>query len=185
MSVVDGARTFDSILRTLKIWFPQYPRDTVVVVRISEQRLYLLEAGEVAHSYPVSTSRYGIGNRQDSYRTPLGVHRIADKIGDGVPPGTIFKRRKSKGEIAEILRGDVAGQHDFVTSRILWLTGLEPGVNRGPGIDSHDRFIYIHGTHAEGRIGQPASYGCVRMTNRDVIELYGRLVVDNLVVIVE
>jgi len=97
---------------------------------------------------------------------------IAQKIGDGAPLNTIFKSRKNTGKIADI---DQQSDEDYVTSRILWLKGLEPGHNAGPGVDSFARYIYIHGTHEENLIGQPASHGCIRMRNQDVLELFERV----------
>lgn len=146
-----------------------------VIVRVSEQKLYLIENGKVVRQYPVSTSKFGIGNQAGSYRTPLGRHRVAEKIGAGAPIRTIFKERVNTGKLAAIERTLKGAPYDDVTTRILWLEGLEPGVNRGPGIDSKERFIYIHGTPSEGLIGRPASNGCVRMYNEDVIELFDRV----------
>lgn len=151
------------------------PDDQVLVVDVSEQRLRLYRRGETVGEWPVSTSKYGIGNRQNSERTPLGVHRIARKIGAGAPPGTLFKARRDTGRTVEILKDDRAADGDYVTTRILWLEGLEPGVNQGPGVDSFQRYIYIHGTAEEGRIGRPFSHGCVRMTNDAVVELFDRV----------
>jgi lipoprotein-anchoring transpeptidase ErfK/SrfK len=147
-----------------------------IVVDISEQKLYLYEGNEVHEdkmmkSYPVSTSKYGIGNQSGSGRTPLGLHYIKNKIGEGAPKGTIFKARQNMGKIAKI-NGEVG---DLVTTRIMWLKGLESGKNKGRRIDSYKRYIYIHGTAEENKIGEPASHGCVRMYNSDVIDLFDRI----------
>ncbi|WP_019624176.1 L,D-transpeptidase [Thioalkalivibrio thiocyanoxidans] len=156
----------------------------VVVVRVDQQRLYVWDDGKVTDVFDVSTSERGIGNQDGTYKTPLGLHRIAERFGDGVAPGTVFRARANTGEIAEILTGEgERSRRDNITSRILWLEGLEPGLNRGGNIDSHQRYIYIHGTDEEGRIGQPASEGCVRMRNAEVIELFPRLPTGTLVVI--
>jgi hypothetical protein len=156
----------------------------VVVVRIDQQRLYLWEAGRVSAVYPVSTAARGVGNREGSLQTPLGLHRVAHKIGEGAALGTIFRGRIATGEIAPILSAPEATSHcDHVTSRILWLEGLEPGHNQGGTVDSFARYIYIHGTAEEGRIGTPASHGCVRMRNQDVIDLFARVPVHTPVVI--
>lgn len=150
--------------------------DQALVVDVPGQRLYLYESGELVGSFPVSTAERGTGNREGSMKTPLGLHRVDEKIGAGAPRGMIFRGRRPTGELAEILTGpDQRAAHDDVTSRILWLEGLEPGVNRGGEVDSRQRYIYIHGTPEEGRIGQPASHGCVRMTNADVITLFDRV----------
>lgn len=126
----------------------------------------------MVRQYPVSTSKYGIGSEAGSFKTPLGKHRVAEKIGAGAPMHTIFKERVNTGKLAAIDRTLKGAPYDDVTTRVLWLEGLEPGLNRGKGIDSKERFIYIHGTPSEGLIGRPASNGCVRMYNRDVIELF-------------
>jgi lipoprotein-anchoring transpeptidase ErfK/SrfK len=160
--------------------------EQAIVVDVATQRLYLFEKGALVAAYPVSTAERGTGNREGSMRTPLGLHRVAEKFGGNAPPGMIFRGRRATGEIAEILTGaDERAQGDEVTSRILWLEGLEPGVNRGGEVDSRRRYIYIHGTPEEGRVGRPASHGCVRMTNADVIELFERVEVGALVDIVE
>jgi len=157
-----------------------------IVVDVAAQRLYLFERGAFVADYPVSTAERGTGNREGSMQTPLGLHRVAQKIGADAPVGMIFRGRRSTGEIAEILTDpDQRAQRDDVTTRILWLDGLEPGVNRGGEVDSKRRYIYIHGTPEEGRIGRPASHGCVRMTNADVIELFDRVEVGALVDIIE
>ena len=160
--------------------------DQALVVDVPGQRLYLYESGELVGSFPVSTAERGTGNREGSMKTPLGLHRIDEKIGADAPRGMIFRGRRPTGELAEILTGpDERAAHDDVTSRILWLEGLEPGVNRGGEVDSKQRYIYIHGTPEEGRIGQPASHGCVRMTNADVITLFDRVREGALVDIIE
>jgi len=157
-----------------------------IVVDVPNQRLYLFENGSLEADYPVSTAERGTGNREGSMQTPLGLHRIAEKFGEDAPAGMIFRGRRSTGEVADILTGpDERAQRDDVTTRIFWLDGLEPGVNRGGKVDSKGRYIYIHGTPEEGRIGRPASHGCVRMTNADVIELFDRVEIGALVDIIE
>lgn len=165
--------------------FPSYQSDVVAIVQVGHQQISLFDRGQHVVSYPVSTSRYGIGSLQDSEQTPLGVHFVRAKIGDGVPAGTIFKGRQNTGQLASIQPDPVSTKDDFVTTRILWLSGLEAGKNRGGGVDSFSRYIYIHGTHEEGLIGQPASHGCVRMKNADVVALYEKMPINSLVVIVE
>lgn len=146
-----------------------------IVVDVSEQVLYLYDGDSLVKRYPVSTSKYGTGNRQGSFQTPLGRHRVKKKLGAGAPISTIFKNRVNLHERAAVDSTSQGAPEDFVTSRILWLEGLEPGKNKGRLIDSYKRFIYIHGTASEGLIGRPASNGCIRMTNRDVIELFDRV----------
>ncbi|MFO8153172.1 L,D-transpeptidase family protein [Thioalkalivibrio sp.] len=156
----------------------------ILVVRIDEQRLYVVDRGHPPEHYPVSTAANGVGNREGSGQTPLGLHRVARRIGDAAPAGTVFRGRVATGEIAPVLTDP--GQHgpgDRITSRILWLEGLEAGHNRGGKLDSFGRYIYIHGTDEEGRIGTPASHGCVRMRNADIIALFPRVPLHSLVLI--
>ncbi len=154
------------------------------VVSVGEQRLYLFGGELGVKTYPVSTSAVGIGSEAGSNRTPLGLHRVARTFGDGQPRGMIFKARRPTGEIAEILEAPVDVPEDHVTTRVLWLEGLEPGRNKGTGVDSFRRYIYIHGTQEEGLVGRPASHGCVRMRNDDVIEVFDTLGRGSLVQII-
>ena len=149
-----------------------YSQNNEIIVDISEQRLYLYNNDNLVQSFPVSTSKYGEGQIENSFKTPLGLHEIKEKIGDKAPINTIFTARENTNKRAEILINSNDTEDDFVTSRILWLDGLENGINRGVGVDSYSRYIYIHGTHEEGLIGQKASHGCIRMFNNDVIELF-------------
>ena len=137
-------------------------------VSIENQWLTILRDGKIIKRYPVSTSKYGIGNKTGSNKTPLGLHRIVSKIGRNACLGTIFKRRRNTGKIARINKGS----GDLITTRILRLEGLQRGINKGKGIDSFRRGIYIHGTPEEKLIGKPASHGCIRMRNSDIIRLY-------------
>jgi lipoprotein-anchoring transpeptidase ErfK/SrfK len=134
-----------------------------VVVSVRDQRLALLDHGTLVATYPVSTSKYGLGDWLGSCRTPLGKLEVAQKIGDGVPPGTVFKDRRRTGEIVQ---SDAPGRDPIVT-RILWLRGREL-----QNANAFRRDIYIHGTPEERNIGLPVSYGCVRMRSEDVIKLY-------------
>jgi hypothetical protein len=171
-------------LERVLVAHPELGAAPLALVSIAEQRLHLYRAGVLVRSYPVSTSRHGIGNTLGSLRTPLGVHRVRRKIGAEAPLGTIFRGRRNTGEIAPLVLDPIDHPDDLVTTRILWLDGLEPGVNQGEGIDSFARYIYIHGTHEEGLIGTPASDGCVRMRNADVVELFELMPLDAGVVIV-
>lgn len=156
----------------------------VLVVRIDQQRLYVVDPGHSPEHYPVSTAANGVGNREGSHQTPTGLHRVARRIGDAVPAGAIFRGRVATGEIAPVLSGPAErAPGDCITSRILWLEGLEPGRNRGGEVDSFGRYIYIHGTDEEGRIGTPASHGCIRMRNTDIIALFPRVPLHSLVLI--
>ena len=146
-----------------------------ILVDISEQRLYLKNGEQILVSYPISTSKYGEGSKENSFKTPLGNHIIKEKIGENAPINTIFISRINTKNIASIENKPKNTENDYVTSRIMWLEGQENGVNKGPGIDSYERYIYIHGTHEEGLIGVKASHGCIRMFNVDVIDLYDRI----------
>jgi lipoprotein-anchoring transpeptidase ErfK/SrfK len=157
------------------------PEARALVVSIPRQELALLEGGTVLARYPVSTSRFGAGCEQDSGRTPTGAHRVAARIGEGAEPGAVFKGRAPTGEVVQPQAGSAADAPDVITSRILWLEGLEAGHNCGAGVDTHERYIYIHGTANEGLIGQPASQGCVRMRNSDVIALFNEVPAGTLV----
>jgi lipoprotein-anchoring transpeptidase ErfK/SrfK len=131
-------------------------------VSIRDQQLIVKENGEPIRTYPVSTSRFGIGTDEGSFKTPTGRFRVAQKIGSDMPTGTVFVARVP-------IRPDEAlpPTEDFVTSRILWLDGLDE-----QNANTRDRFVYIHGTKHEDKIGRAASHGCVRMRNADVIELF-------------
>lgn len=147
-----------------------------IIVDISKQELDLYcnygNGKQEVKTYPVSTSKYGIGSEAGSNKTPLGLHKIKNKIGDGAAQNTIFRARRNTGRKAIINKPNSG---DLVTTRIMWLTGLEPGKNSGRGIDSYKRYIYIHGTAEEEKIGEVASHGCIRMFNKDVIDLFDRV----------
>ena len=139
-------------------------------VSIAAQRLDLLEISSVGDeqiraSFPVSTSGFGLGSEPGSHRTPLGRFAVGEKIGVGAPLGTVFVSREPTGEIAALASpGD---PRDLVLTRILWLEGREPH-----NANTHERYIYIHGTNHEERVGEPCSHGCVRMRNADIAELF-------------
>jgi lipoprotein-anchoring transpeptidase ErfK/SrfK len=134
-----------------------------VVISVKDQKLAVLDRETLMAIYPVSTSKYGVGDWRGSYRTPLGELEVAQKIGEGLPPGTVFKDRRRTGEIVRV---DAPGRDPIVT-RIIWLRGLE-----WQNANAFRRDIYIHGTPEERNIGLPVSYGCVRMKSEDVIKLY-------------
>ncbi len=158
--------------------------DLLIAVNVSSQELFLLNRGNIEQVYNISTSAYGTGSKVNSFQTPLGKHKISEKIGQGLPKGAILKARKWTGAIANIIKNPIDTEFDVVTSRILWLEGLEQGKNLGPGVDSKSRYIYIHGTAEEGLIGKPASDGCVRMYNNDVISLFDKVSVNTEVWII-
>lgn len=141
-------------------------------VSIKHQKLYLIENDSTIKKYPISTALKGVGNKLHSLKTPPGLHTIKRKLGDNVPYAGILEARVYNGKIAKVLTDKQKADGDYVTTRIMWLEGEDPGINKGRNIDSYNRYIYIHGTPEEGLIGQPASHGCIRMKNNDVIELY-------------
>ena len=155
--------------------YPEHTNNSWMLVDTSEQKLYLLRHLSVMKEYVISTSKFGLGSEQDSYKTPLGAHEIAECIGDSCQLNEIFESRKATGVLAEIERQKISTNKDLILTRILWLRGLEKNKNLGDGIDSFQRYIYIHGTHEEGLLGTPASHGCIRMSNQDVVDLYNQV----------
>lgn len=147
-----------------------------LAVSIAAQTLSLIDGqGDTIASYPVSTALNGPGERDGSGCTPRGEHYIRAMVGEGLPEKTVFRARRPTGEIYS---PDLARKHperDWILSRIIWLCGLEPGKNRGHGVDTFRRFIYIHGTPDTEPMGVPRSHGCIRMRNQDVIALFGRV----------
>lgn len=156
------------------------PTEYVLTVSIADQSLALFENGARAKKFPCSTSRFGIGQIAGSNCTPLGLHRIAEKIGEGEPAGTVFKARQVIGHTSQPEFADAK-----ITTRILWLEGLEPGFNRGTNVDSRARYIYIHGTSDQESIGEPSSHGCIHLADEDLIQLFEQLPVGTLVWIAE
>jgi lipoprotein-anchoring transpeptidase ErfK/SrfK len=142
-------------------------------ISVKRQRLTLKSGRKTLAAYPVSTSRFGLGTEEGSMKTPTGRFRISEKIGHGMPPGTVFKSRRPVKVTKALLRDD-----DLVMTRILWLDGLGPG-----NANTHERFIYIHGTNHEENVGEPASHGCIRMRKSDLLELFERVEVDTPVAI--
>ena len=149
--------------------------DLSIEIDISKQRLFLLENSVITSSYPISSSKYGEGSKQNSFKTQLGQHVIKKMIGNDAPKNTIFISRINTKRHADIIHKEESSNDDYVTTRIMWLDGQEDGINKGKGVDSYNRYIYIHGTHEEGLIGQKASHGCIRMFNSDVIELFNKV----------
>jgi L,D-transpeptidase catalytic domain len=138
-------------------------------VSLQDQRLRVVHGRSVVRCYLCSTARSGSGNVRDSFCTPLGWHEIGEAIGKGLPKGAILQGRQWTGEV---WRADQTCEEDYVLSRVLRLRGLQEGSNCGGEVDTWSRFIYIHGTNEEALLGQPASHGCIRMANDDVIELF-------------
>ena len=162
-----------------------YAESTYIEVDISEQRLYLIENSIIKASYPISTSKYGEGSIENSFKTPLGEHSIKEMIGEEAEINTIFTSRINTKRAATIIDQFEDTDNDFVTSRIMWLDGEEEGFNKGGNVDSYRRYIYIHGTNHEKDLGRPSSMGCIRMSNRDVLEVYDLLTIGSKVLITE
>ncbi len=149
----------------------------LLIARVHQQQLFHLRAAivsepeavpdyQVQRNYLISTSRFGIGQVSGSNCTPLGLHRIAEKIGAPWPAGTVFKARQPIGFTWN-------GMPDAkITTRILWLEGLEEGLNRGGNVDSHDRYIYIHGVGDQSSVGKPSSHGCIHLADKDLVPLF-------------
>ncbi len=167
--------------RRLRAVLPDH-RGRWLLVDVAGQRLLLLDGADgPVRQWPVSTAAAGVDARQDSGGTPPGVHRIGRRIGEGAAPGTVFVSREPTGEV---WRPGDADDRDLILTRILTLEGCEAGVNQGPGVDSAERYIYIHGTNHEQDVGAPCSHGCVRLTNAGVGELFAEAAEGDPVVIV-
>ena len=156
------------------------PTKYVLTVNIARQTAALFADSQFVRELPCSTSRFGIGEVKNSYRTPRGLHRVAEKIGGGQPAGTIFRERKVIGHVAQL--GVKAGG---ITTRILWLDGLDPGFNSGGNVDTHARDIYLHGSGDQNSLGKPATIGCIVFADADLIALHDLLPSGTLVWIVE
>ena len=173
MMIEEAKTNKNNILRDIELIDPSYSKiETLLYVDIDSQKMVHIKKGTEVKTYSISSSVYGTGSQENSFKTPLGKHEIYKKIGNNLPLNAILKGRVWNGAIATIIKEDIDTDFDHVTSRILWLDGLELGKNKGKGIDSRERYIYIHGTAEEGLIGKPASDGCIRMYNKDVIELF-------------
>ena len=152
----------------------------LLFISIENQKLYYISDKKVVNTFIISSSKYGTGNKNGSNKTPLGLHKIKEKHGEGVPINGKMLGRIFYNQIANIYKDTTESKTDDITSRILWLEGIEKGKNKGEGIDSYNRYIYIHGTSEEGKLGTPASHGCIRMKNKDVIDLYNKVEVGTL-----
>ncbi len=146
-----------------------------LLVKTSTQLLHVIENKVDVCQYRISTSKFGNGCEQDSFKTPLGAHLVAQRIGADKCVGEIFVGREPTGKIGKIISEAQESGSDLILTRILWLKGLECNINAGAGVDSYHRYIYIHGTHEEGLLGTAASHGCIRMANTEIIELFGRV----------
>ncbi len=160
------------------------PADRLLLIRIGTATLQFYRRGELVRSYVISTSRRPPSNIKNSLGTPRGLHEIAERIGAGQPPGTVFDSRVPTGRHYSEFADDKADSN-LITSRILWLRGLEPGVNLGGEVDTYGRYVYIHGTSREDEIGRPLSAGCILMRNLDIVELYEEVRVGDWVWIID
>lgn len=152
------------------------PTKYVLTVNIATQTVSLYKNGKLVRTMPASTSRFGIGQIEDSNRTPLGLHCIAEKVGLGEPAGTVFGER-------EVIRPASRNgtSRGGIRTRIMWLQGLDPGYNEGGNVDTHARAIYIHGTGDQASLGKPASHGCIHLRDSDLIKLFDLLPSGSLV----
>ncbi|HQT26618.1 MAG TPA: L,D-transpeptidase [Burkholderiales bacterium] len=145
-------------------------------IGIASQTLSLLDdGGGLARIYPVSSSKYGPGEKSGSFRTPRGLHVIRAKIGKGMPINTVFVGRRPTGEIYSNALSGQFPDRDWILTRILWLCGREPGFNRFGDVDTMRRYIYIHGSPDTAEMGKPGSIGCIRMRNEDLVDLFERV----------
>lgn len=144
----------------------------LLLASVPNQRLTLLGGGQFVAVYPLATSRYGLGAAKGSHQTPPGWHDVVEWIGGHLPLGSVLKSRVPTGEVVPEAEWRGQRKEDLILSRVLRLSGLEDGVNRGGDLDSFARYIYLHGTNHEERLGQPSSSGCLRLANRDVAQLF-------------
>lgn len=146
-----------------------------VFISIKRQKLFHIKNQSIAAEYAISSAKKGVGQEMYSEKTPEGLHIVKEKIGDQLPIGAILRERVFNGQISTIYLDSTDIYDDDVTTRIIWLGGMEEGINKGGNVDTYKRYIYIHGTPEEGLIGQPASHGCIRMLNTDIIALYNSI----------
>ncbi|MCP4291245.1 MAG: L,D-transpeptidase [bacterium] len=167
------SRLLHTTLKNIRNYTETAPKQWLLVDSNSQQ-LFLVREGMINNQWNVSTALNGLNNKENSGGTPPGVHKVARKIGKRATSGAVFESRKLTGEnwVPEWNKDEELKKRDLVLSRILVLDGLEPGVNQGPGIDSRERYIYVHGTNREDLIGQPVSHGCIRMNNSGIIDLF-------------
>ncbi len=166
------------IYNTLRAFLAN-PEELYLIQSIEEQRLLICEKATIIRQYNSSTSRFGNGIRENSFKTPPGIHRITEKIGAGVPAGRIFKERIDTG----IDWDGISAEDNLILTRILRLEGMEEGINKGAGVDSYERCIYIHGTNREDLVGNPFTHGCLALRNKDIVDLFEMVSVGTLVYI--
>lgn len=167
----------------LKIKYTGVPFSKFIYVAAKRQRLYLIDGDSIVKSYRISTAENGIGNLSGSYQTPEGLHKVAEKVGDGLPLNTVIKSKIPTNQKVVPLEKAIKDDTDYITTRVIHLRGLEDGVNAGENKDSYSRGIFIHGTQEEGLLGTAASKGCIRMSNKDIIDLFNSVEVGTFVII--
>lgn len=146
-----------------------------ILVDLKQQKLILHDSGKLLSAYRISSGLNGVGEEKNSGKTPRGWHIIRAKIGQAAPPNTVFVGRRRTGEQYTAALKQQYPKRDWILTRILWLSGLEVGMNRLGNVDTMQRYIYIHGTPDSTRLGRPGSRGCIRMRNSDIIELFDRV----------
>ena len=157
-----------------------------IAISLAEQRLRLFDdRGSVVCAYPVSTASKGAGEESGSFCTPRGAHLIRAKIGQGLAANTVFVARRPTGELYTPQLGEQFPGRDWILTRILWLSGREPGRNRLGSVDTMRRYVYIHGSPDSAAMGAPGSHGCIRMRNADIVDLFDRIPVYTPVEITE
>ena len=156
-----------------------------IEIDISNQQLTWFQADGEMRCFPISTAKNGVGELMDSECTPRGKHRVAEKIGDGAAANTVFIGRRPSGEIYSPELAEQGPERDWILTRIIWLAGMEPGLNAGGNVDTKARYIYIHGTPENTKMREPGSHGCIRMRNEDIIELFDGIDIDTSVEIIE
>lgn len=154
-------------------------------ISVARQTLQLFDDDKLLREYAVSTGKAGVGEQKGSFRTPRGKHVIRARIGDGMPENTVFVGRRPTGETWTPALHERHPGRDWMLTRILWLSGREPGFNRLGDVDTMRRYIYIHGCPDIAEMGKPGSHGCIRMKNADIIDLFGRVPAYTPVEIVE
>ena len=153
----------------------------MIFINTSSQKIFLINSNKLIFESDISSSLYGLGCQLNSNKTPTGLHIVASKIGHKLPAGTLFKNRIPTSTIIDKIPKD---NNDYITSRIIRLSGLEDGFNKGGNLDTFDRYIYIHGTPHSDKLGRPVSHGCIRMSDQNIIKLFN-LIEDNELVLID
>jgi hypothetical protein len=188
ISLLLSFSTNDRILKIVNNYCEEKKGKTfeeIIYVSVKNQKMYYISNDVIIKEYLISTAKKGVGNQKNSNMTPYGLHYIKEKHGSKTPQNGRMIGRVFYGQIATIYSDTTTSKTDDITSRILWLSGYEKDINKGGDVDSYERFIYIHGTSEEGKIGTPASHGCIRMLNKDVIELYSMTKIGTKVLILD